>query len=264
MTDPHVYGEAGAADGLTLAVDHLMSQRRGAELVITGGDLAFDIMGTDIPAADAQYDLFDQAMSGLRVDVHHTIGNHDCLGVDDEGKVADSDPLFGKGYFKRRFKQSEPYHSFDHEGWHFVLLDTIGIEGKSYRGWVDREQIEWLEDDLASVNKPTVVVGHIPLFSNYIEAMRGTAEGIPAGVAVVNAHEVFRVLAQHPVRMVLAGHLHVIEEFHYKGIQFINVGAVSGNWWRGTRDGFEEGYAALTFRGDQVSWRYVDYGWEVS
>ena len=24
-----------------------------------------------------------------------------------------------------------------------------------------------------------------------------------------------------------------------------------------------EGYAVLEFRGDEVSWRYVDYGWEV-
>ena len=43
-----------------------------------------------------------------------------------------------------------------------------------------------------------------------------------------------------------------------------NLGAVSGNWWNGLRDGFEEGYSMLDFRGDQVNWRYVDYGWEVS
>ena len=43
---------------------------------------------------------------------------------------------------------------------------------------------------------------------------------------------------------------------------FANVGAVSGNWWNGLRDGFEEGYVMLEFRGDQVDWRYVDYGWQ--
>jgi hypothetical protein len=40
-------------------------------------------------------------------------------------------------------------------------------------------------------------------------------------------------------------------------------GAVSGNRWRGARDGFEEGWALLELRGDEVSWRYMDCGWEV-
>jgi hypothetical protein len=64
------------------------------------------------------------------------------------------------------------------------------------------------------------------------------------------------------VKLVLAGHLHVNETFVYKGIEYSTVGAVSGNWWKGARDGFEEGYGRLEFRGDQVSWEYVDYGWD--
>ena len=190
------------------------------------------------------------------------MGNHDMLGVYEGSGVATEDPLYGKSYFTNRFNLERPYYSFDHEGWHFVVLDTLGIEGTSYKGWVDAEQIGWLEDDLAASGKPTVVVGHIPLFSNYIEMLRGTTEPIPAGVAVVNSHEVLPVLQKHPVKLVLAGHLHINEVFRYKGIEFANVGAVSGNWWNGVRDGFEEGYGLLEFRGDDVSWRYVDYGWE--
>ena len=70
------------------------------------------------------------------------------------------------------------------------------------------------------------------------------------------------ILQQNKVKLVLAGHLHINETFTYKGIEYSTVGAVSGNWWKGARDGFEEGYARLEFRGDQVSWEYVDYGWE--
>jgi 3',5'-cyclic AMP phosphodiesterase CpdA len=263
LTDPHVFAEKGAADGLAKAVDHLLSQPHKAELVVTGGDLAFDIMETDRAAADAQYDLFDSAIAGLKLEIHHTIGNHDCFGVSEQGVVVESDPLFGKKYFLERFGRAQPYTSFDHENWHFVILDTIGIEGRSYYGHVDQEQLDWLADDLAAAARPTVVIGHIPLFSNYIESVRGTAEGIPAGLAVVNAHEVLKVLLAHPVKLVLAGHLHVNEIFRYKGIEFANVGAISGNWWQGERDGFQEGYALLDFRGSEVQWRYVDYGWEV-
>jgi 3',5'-cyclic AMP phosphodiesterase CpdA len=262
LSDPHVYDEKGAERGFASAVAHAMSQRRPPELVMTGGDLAFDILETDRARADAQYALFEQGLSSVKVPVHHTLGNHDCLGVYEASGMAPGDPLYGKRYFQKRFGLERPYHSFDHEGWHFVILDTIGIVERGYRGHVDDEQLAWLADDLASANRPTVVVGHIPLFSNFFEWHRGTAERIPDGVSVVNSHQVAEILLRHPVKLVLAGHLHVVESFAYRGIEFANVGAISGNWWNGLRDGFEEGYARLEFRGDQVAWQYVDYGWE--
>jgi 3',5'-cyclic AMP phosphodiesterase CpdA len=264
LSDPHVYDQKDATRGFAQAVAHALAQKRPPELVLTGGDLAFDILETDRARADAQYALFEQGLAGVKVPVHHTLGNHDCLGVYETSGMAPGDPLYGKAYYLQRFGLEKPYHSFDHERWHFVVLDTIGIVEREYRGHVDDEQLAWLADDLAAANRPTVVIGHIPLFSNFIEWRRGTEQGIPAGVSVVNSHQVAQVLARHPVKLVLAGHLHVVESFAYKGIEFANLGAVSGNWWEGLRDGFEEGYALLEFRGDQVSWRYVDYGWEVA
>ena len=264
LSDPHVYAEKGAPRAFADAVAHAMAQRRAPELLITGGDLAFDILEVDRARADAQYDLVDRGLSGVKVPIHHTFGNHDCLGVDEASGMAPADPLYGKAYLLQRYALEKPYHSFDHEGWHFVILDTIDLVERRYRGLVDAEQLRWLADDLAAANRPTVVVGHIPLFSNFIEWRRGTAEGIPDGVSVVNSHQVAEILLRHPVKLVLAGHLHIVETFAYKGIEFANLGAVSGNWWNGQRDGFEEGYALLEFRGDDVSWRYVDYGWEAA
>jgi 3',5'-cyclic AMP phosphodiesterase CpdA len=239
-----------------------MAQSRPPEAIITGGDLVFDVLEADRASADAQFDLFDQGVASLKVPIHHTIGNHDCYGVYENSGVAEDDPLFGKAYFRQRFGLERTYYSFDHEGWHFVVLDTIGLVGRKYRGWVDAEQLAWLADDLATAAKPTVVIGHVPLFSNYMEWTRGTSEGIPEGISVVNAHEVAAILVRHPVKLVLAGHLHIVETFSYKSIEFANLGAISGNWWDGPRDGFKEGYALLDFRGDEVSWRYIDYGWE--
>lgn len=262
LTDPHVHAEQGAADGFASALGHAFSQARQPELLITGGDLAFDILATGRAEADAQYELFEGPLGSVKVPIHHTIGNHDVLGVYQQSGLSESDDGYGKAYYLERFGLERPYHSFDHEGWHFVILDTIGIVDRGYRGWVDDEQIAWLEDDLAAADRPTVVIGHIPLLSNYTEWNRGTAAGIPAGATVVNANQVLEVLLRHPVKLVLGGHLHVIESYRFKGIELANIGAVSGNWWRGLRDGFEEGYAMLDFRGDHVSWRYVDYGWE--
>ncbi len=262
LTDPHVFEQKGAPSGAAKAVAHAMNHPQPPQAILAGGDLAFDILATGRDAADAQYALYDQAVAGVGVPIHPTLGNHDCFGVYEQSGVDPQDPLYGKGYFNQRFGLERSYYSFDHGGWHFVVLDTIGIEGRAYRGWVDEDQTAWLDADLGRAALPTVVVGHVPLFSNYVEWQRGTAGGIPGGVSVVNAHQVAEVLVRHPVKLVLAGHLHINEVFRYKGIEFANVGAVSGNWWNGVRDGFEEGYGWLEFRGDQVSWSYVDYGWE--
>jgi 3',5'-cyclic AMP phosphodiesterase CpdA len=264
LSDPHVFEEKGAERGFSMAVAHALAQRRAPELVITGGDLAFDILETDRARADAQYGLFDRVISSIKLPIHHTIGNHDCLGVYESSGMSPGDPLYGKAYYLQRFGLEKAYYSFDHEGWHFVVLDDIGIVERGYRGFVDEEQLAWLADDLAAANRPTVVIGHIPLFSNFVEWRRGTAEGIPGAVSVVNSHQVAEILVRHPVKLVLAGHLHIVETFLYKGIEFANVGAISGSWWDGLRDGFEEGYGILEFRGAEVSWRYVDYGWEVA
>ena len=60
----------------------------------------------------------------------------------------------------------------------------------------------------------------------------------------------------------LAGHLHINENWTFRGTEYANIGAVSGSWWHGPRDGFQEGYAMLEFYGDLVRWSYIDYGWE--
>jgi 3',5'-cyclic AMP phosphodiesterase CpdA len=264
LTDMHVNGEKGAPAGFAKAVRNAFDRPQPPEVVVTGGDLVMDILATGTDQADAQYALYDAPLAGLRVPVHHAMGNHDLLGVSEESGLDPNHPKYGKKYFTDRFKQDHAYHSFDHEGWHFVVLDSLGIEGRGYIGWVDDEQRAWLADDLQASGRPTVVFMHVPLWSNYVEHARGIAEPIPRGLSVVNAHQVAPILQKSAVRLVLAGHLHITETWIYKGIEYSTIGAVSGNWWKGPREGFEEGYARLEFRGDQVSWEYVDYGWDAA
>jgi len=262
LTDMHVHADQGAPEGFARALRNALDRPQPPEVLVTGGDLVMDILATGTEAADAQYALFDAQLASVKVPIHHTMGNHDMLGVYEKSGLQPTHAKYGKKYFTERFRQDHAYHSFDHEGWHFVILDSLGIEERGYIGWVDEEQRAWLEDDLAASGKPTVVFTHVPLWSNYIEIRRGIEEPIPRGVSIVNSHEVAPILQRHRVKLVLAGHLHINESFTYKGVEYATVGAVSGNWWDGPRDGFEEGYARLEFRGDAVTWEYVDYGWE--
>ena len=264
MTDIHVDGRRHAPEGFSKAVKHLSTFDRTPELLITGGDLAYDILAKKPDQADEQYRLFDSCLEDLSMPVHHVMGNHDVLGIYEKSGMEPGEELYGKQYFLNRFKRERTYTSFNHHDWHFVLLDTVGISDRSYIGYVDEEQLDWLEKDLRSCNKPTVIFGHIPLFTNYSELQEGIVEPDHPMAVINNVDDVARVIYSFPVvKLVIAGHLHINESWQYKGIEFANIGAVSGHWWRGPHDGCQEGFALLSFRGEEVGWGYVDYGWEV-
>ncbi len=38
--------------------------------------------------------------------------------------------------------------------------------------------------------------------------------------------------------------------------------ARSGNWWKGERLGFAEGYGVLRVRGEEVKWEYRTFGFK--
>ena len=85
----------------------------------------------------------------------------------------------------------------------------------------------------------------------------------PTGLVVENAREVLDLFEGHTLRLVLQGHLHYLEDIEVNGTHFITAGAVSGRWWSGSNHGVEEGFLMIYVKGDEFSWEYVDYGWEV-
>ncbi len=261
LTDMHVNRYHQGEAGFKASLEHVQGLPQKPEFIMTGGDLAYDILATDKAEADDQYHRFFRALEDVDIPVHHTIGNHDCFGVYEESGVSPDDPLYGKTYYLQRFELDKPYYSFDHQGWHFVTLDSIGIRDRNYHGYVDTEQLAWLEEDLAASGRPTVVFMHIPLLSNAPEWQEGNLEPEHPKTCINNCNEVLAVLEKHPVKLALAGHLHINESYRFRDMELANIGAVSGAWWKGPRDGFQEGYALLEFHGDEVMWRYVDFGW---
>ena len=62
----------------------------------------------------------------------------------------------------------------------------------------------------------------------------------------------------------LQGHVHWVEDINVKGkIRFITGGAVAGRpSWRGAQHN-EEGFMYMHIgQHDEISWDYIDYGWE--
>jgi len=264
MTDIHVQPEGNAEAGFQAAIEWVNALK--PDFVITGGDLIYDALGQSYERSTELYDIYLQWCEGFVMPVYQGMGNHDVFGLYTESGIEPGHPEYGKTMYLNRMGLDKAYYSFDHKGWHFIILDPIGFTPqRTYVGRVDSVQLAWLEEDLSHVDPttPIVVSLHIPLASIFSQMMNGATAPLNSGSAVINSKAVLDRFANHNLKLVLQGHLHIVEQLVYKDVHFITGGAVSGEWWRGTRMGFEEGFVVVAIEGDDFDWSYEDYGWEV-
>jgi 3',5'-cyclic-AMP phosphodiesterase len=194
------------------------------------------------------------------------------FGLSTKSGVSPSDPEYGKKAFRDRYGAT--HYSFDHKGWHFIVLDSIGLHpNRTWTGEIEAEQRSWLRADLDSVGKliPVVVITHVPLVTgavNYVtrtEWLKKTSNvgNLVDTLMVTDAAEVIQILLDYNIRAILQGHTHVNEQIAFRGLRFMTSGAVSGNWWQGTRAGSPEGFSIVTLspKGD-VKREYHTYGFK--
>ena len=259
FTDTHIEKELKADKGVAKCFSQIAKLK--PDFCLAGGDLVYDALEADKPRAKQLFDMYGEAVKRLDCAVHSCPGNHDSFGVFEKSGVSLTDPEYGKKMFEDRI--GPLYKSFDHKGWHFVTLDTVFIDGRKYRGFVDERQMNWLKADLEKngTSKPVVIMCHIPLVTAALQVVPGWGS-LGNEIVVENSAEVVGLLEKYPVKLVLQGHTHINERVIWKDIDFTTTGAVSGNWWKGPRLGFPEGYAVLDISGDKVSWRFESYGWQ--
>ncbi len=252
FTDTHLQPELSASEGTALAFQKIKSLK--PELCIQGGDHAFDIAAVPRDRSMMLLDLYqktEQALDGIPI--HHVIGNHDVFGRDPSSGVQLSDPLYGKKAFEQRFN-TRTYRSFDHKGYHFILLDAIQITPqREFDAMIDPAQLTWLAADLAATaaGTPIVVVSHVPLVSaapQYSPPDDKATKAIAAEpqthlhtFLLGNASTVTTLFEGHNIIAVLQGHTHINETVYWRNTPYITSGAVSGNWWQGSRWGTPEG-----------------------
>ncbi|HEY0263513.1 MAG TPA: metallophosphoesterase [Granulicella sp.] len=267
LTDTHTQPELDAAHGTDMAFKRVRGMN--PEFVIQGGDHVFDSLAVPKSRASSLFDLYAKTEQDLGLKVYHTIGNHDCLGIYTESGIATTDPYYGKKLYEERIGKT--YYSFDHKGHHFIVLDSIEFtSNRHYEGRINKAQIDWLKSDLEALpaGTPIIVSVHIPLvtaFDSYAPEPKQPAPGTPPpphGGSVANSQEVVDLLTGRNVLGVLQGHTHINERVEYKGTPYITSGAVSGNWWRGTRMGFPEGFTVVTVENGKLTTRYETYGFK--
>jgi len=232
--------------------------------VITGGDLVMDVLGVGYERADSLYTLYDSLSKKFDMPVYNTIGNHEVFGIYEKSGISQDHSDYKFGMYEKWF--GETYYSFDKQGWHFIVLNSVmETDDRHYIGMISEEQMEWIRIDLLDVDPqtPIVISTHIPFITVFTQILFGEYAPEYHGLVVENSRDVLNLFAGHKLKLVLQGHLHYLEDIKVDGIQFISVGAVSARWWNGPNHEVEEGFLMVHTHGDDFCWEYVDYGWEV-
>lgn len=267
LTDMHVRRKRRGHDGYAACIDHVRALDPAPEFVVMGGDMAFDGLYTPKDEFLDQIDLYQAATARLPMPYYHTLGNHDLLGLSSRRKVSADDPELGKRCIMERLGMERDYYSFDHGGWHFVVLNSMeefeGENGPAYRPALGQEQRAWLAQDLgAARGRPTVCVTHVAMFCHIGQIDAHPEMKAMHGKVIQDTQDVRLILERHNVKAVLQGHTHMTEDFTFNGIHYLTSPSVSAAWWGGNWKGFAPGYTVLTAHPDgTLGWHRETFAW---
>jgi 3',5'-cyclic AMP phosphodiesterase CpdA len=144
-------------------------------------------------AKPEEFDTVAEVLKGVKAGkVLYVPGEHDVF-TDDGKRYLDR---FGKG------TRGAGWYSFDYKGCHFVGLVNVANLKPGGLGTLGKEQLDWLQKDVAGLadSTPVVVFAHVPLWTVYEKWGWGTED---AGQALA-------LLKRFGSVTVLNGHVHQI------------------------------------------------------
>ena len=181
---------------------------------------AFAVVGGDLTSPDLldqskvwtaddyepSYRLLKQLVAPLPCPVYMLMGNHDQR--DAFHRVMQTDASR---------PEAAHYYSFDHEGYHFIALDSL--EPGEHGGCIAASQLDWLEADLAQhAEQPTIVFVHHhpwPIGVRGMDMMN-----------LANAADLEAVLRGHAqVRWIICGHVHQDHHMERDGLTQLTTSA---------------------------------------
>ena len=175
--------------------------------VIHGGDIVCGGKSFDMTADDYEYALHRAKRFSERLNApcYYIPGNHD---LDPEtGSKASYRALFGI--------DGRTYHSFVHEQIRFILLDAQEVPEDLTHGYIDTEQLTWLESELKCASDKRE---EIFIFAHQLLLPSVEFQGL--GSRVANSAEVLEVVApfERDILACFSGHLHLNRVYREQGI----------------------------------------------
>lgn len=179
-----IEGKVDTFEFLTTCVDRINTLPQPPDFVIASGDLA------DTGSA-AEYLRLKSRLDQLKMPYYVMTGNHDSrAGMREVFGGTPALPAAPTGYLQYVIEQPEL---------RVICLDTLD-EGKE-GGWLCKERLDWLHDQLAASSLPAMIFLHHPPFDCGIPGMDALKLGNPDALA--------EVLSEHSQIIGLAcGHVH--------------------------------------------------------
>lgn len=271
LTDIHVQPERQSAVGFQSALEHAQSLNDKPDLIFFGGDLIMDALGTDKDRVAASWKIFNDVLkANLSVPIEHVLGNHDIFGWNRRSDF-EADPQYGKAWAMDVLKLQKPYRFVDKNGWRIIVLDSNYLKDHTgYTARLDDEQFEWLGDVLKNTPEktPIMVISHIPILG-VCPFLDGTNEKsgdweVPGQWMHIDARRIKDLFRKHAnVKLCVSGHIHLVDQVVYNGVNYFCNGAVSPGWWGGDYQECTYGYAVIDLFDDGTfANQYVPYGWK--
>ena len=268
LTDQHVTSRRSGDKGYLKCIESINSMETSPELVLMGGDMIFDGLYTDLDVYKESIKLYKDIKSKLDIPYYNCIGNHDVLGLSSRRKVPADFPGIGKKMIMDELGMDKDYYSFNHKGWHFVVLNSIyeieGDNGPIYEARIGKDQLEWLRFDLgAHQGMPTIAVSHYAAFNHIGQINQDFELKAMNHIVLKDNKELRLILERHNVKALLQGHTHMSEDFKFNNIWYITSQSVSAAWWGGNWLGFEPGYTVMELgETDILNWQPVIFDWQ--
>lgn len=277
ITDVHMTHERGAAKWFRECLHQLQAHPSKPAFILNTGDCIMD--GTVQSKADTekQWALYNEIVKNENgLPMHTILGNHDVWGLKiARDKPEAKDPLFGKVMARQQLGLDKLYYSFDHSGWHFVMLDTIEMDPAQaeWRGNLGKEQFKWLADDLKATppDTPTIICTHIPIIEVCTLLFQGPDERggyfIDDNHMMADARELIDLFKKHPnVKLCLSGHIHKQDKIDLGGVTYICDGSVCGSKWLPLApNAAVPGYSIINLHPDgRFEHEYLTFGWKAN
>lgn len=248
MADPQVYFDPNMAEVEKASLE----MKRTMETDYSGkgavGILVGDIVG-QVKQGDHFFPWMIREVAKCDFPFFYACGNHDI-----DMSVSNNED--SKSTFNKYFGPS--YYSFNRGRVHYVVLDDVFYMGRYYNGYLTKQQLDWLRQDLALIPEGSMVIVsmHIPCYSR--AARHGQWGKEEPNKVLSNRQALFDMLKPYNAHL-MTGHEHYNENYVYGDNLYEHCHApLSTLFWCApwAMDGTPGGYAVYEIRGNDINWYY--------
>ncbi|URD48551.1 metallophosphoesterase [Chroococcidiopsis sp. CCNUC1] len=164
LSDIHLRKDLRSPQGMAAALDAVERLSPKPAFIVTGGDLCHDLRSQGLKEANETANLFVKIwQEHTKLPTYHSLGNHDPAGWSSE-TFPQKHPQFGMKLLMDKLGMKSLSYSFNHNNWHFVVLDNIHLTAPGeFVGEFTEKQLAFLRQDLTQhAKQPTMIFCHVP------------------------------------------------------------------------------------------------------